>query len=314
VTGRPAAETSSLDALQARLGGDGSVRVGVGLGALTRLHVTTPWAEAELYLHGAHVTHYQPRGQAPVLFLSARSRFEAGVPIRGGVPICFPWFGSRPGDPGAGLHGVARLAEWEVLDAVPAADGAVAVTLRLRPPATAPAGWPAAAHLTYRVTVGPTLGLALHIENRAATRLSVEAALHPYFAVSDVGQVSVGGLQGAPFLDTTREADRGGGRGIQGAAALRFTGETDLIYTETRGPYAIDDPGGGRRLTISKTGSDVTVVWNPWATRARTLPDLGDDEWPAMLCVEPAQTGHAPIRLEPGGHHVLATEIRSEPR
>ncbi len=167
-----------------------SVRLEEGQGKLRRLTIQSAQADAEIYLHGAHVTHFQPRGQKPVLFMSSKSWFEPGKPIRGGVPICFPWFGARQdGQPGP-AHGFARLMEWELVSAEAASDGIVEIHLRLVSSEATRAIWDGEFEVEYRVRIGSTLGLELHMKNTGGEPLRIEEALHTYLAVSDVKQVS----------------------------------------------------------------------------------------------------------------------------
>ena len=281
------------------------VQLSSGRGGLPRLTISTRLAEAEIYLHGAHVTAFQPRGQAPVLFLSARSDFAPDRPIRGGVPICFPWFGARTdGGPGP-MHGFARLADWELVDAGTEPDGTVRLAFALPRRPADQALWPAEADIRYEVRVGAGLHLALRVRNRGATPLRFEAALHTYLAVQDVRAVTVEGLAGAAFQDRL-DPDR---PQVQGPEPLRIAGETDRIYAPTRAACVVHDPGLGRRLRVEKSGSDTTVIWNPWIAKAQAMADFGDDEWPAMLCVETANVRAHAVTVDPGQAHTLTASI-----
>jgi glucose-6-phosphate 1-epimerase len=299
-----------VDELQHRFGIDGVARFEAGAGGLIRLRVTTEAAEAEVYLHGGHVTHFQPRGTPPVLFLSARSKFGGGAAIRGGVPVIFPWFGARAGDPAAPPHGFARAAAWSVESVERAADGRVTAVLRLEPDDAMRAVWPHAFVLRHRVRVGAALDMTLEVENRSGAPLVFEEALHTYLAVADVQQVTVTGLAGTRYVDKTAAM----ALKVQGAEPLRLTGETDSVYLATRAACVVDDPRGGRRLVVEKDGSDTTVVWNPWAAKARALSDLGDEEWPAFVCVETANAADDRVTLAPGGRHAMRASLRVEPR
>jgi glucose-6-phosphate 1-epimerase len=268
------------------------------------VEVATPLARAEVYLQGAHVTAYAPHGGAPVLFLSGASRFERGVPIRGGIPIVFPWFGRKAGDPGAPLHGPARLAEWRLEGA--GADPAGAVTLVFGLDDVAGLSGSARARLHYEVTIGRTLAVGLEVENPGPDALRFEDALHTYVAVADARRITVAGLEGAPYLD---EAD-GLAPKRQGAAALVLEGETDRIYDDSRAACVVRDPAEGRRIEIAKTGSRSTVVWNPGA--GRVLPDLHSDEWMRFVCVESGNVGARAVTLAPGARHRLGVALRSD--
>lgn len=298
------------DELQARFGIPEILRFEAGAKGLVRAVVCAPQAEAEVYLQGAHVTHYQPRGDRAVLFLSERSRFDRGAAIRGGVPIVFPWFGPKAGEPSAPMHGFARLAEWGVESATQAPDGSVTMVLGLDSESAALPNWPRPCSLRYRVVVGETLALALDVHNRGDTAISYEEALHTYLAVGDVRQVSVTGLAGARYIDKTD----GMKRKLQETAFVRITDETDRVYLGTKATCVLDDPVAGRRLTVEKSGSDATVIWNPWTAKAKAMPDFGDEEWPRMLCIETGNVADHAMTLAPGQRHEMRAMIRSLPR
>ena len=267
----------------------------------------TPLARAEVYLQGAHVTAYAPQRGAPLLFLSEASRFAAGVPIRGGVPLVFPWFGRKADDADAPLHGPARCLPWQLADATADSRGVVDLTLVLAD--VTAASWPAGAALRYRIEIGATLALALEVENRGPAPIRFEDALHTYLAVRDVERVRVTGLEGATFLDETE----GFARKRAGAEPLVLRGETDRVYDDTRTTCVVWDPRARRRVEIAKSGSAATVVWNPGPERARILTDLGDDEWRRFVCVESGNVGRGAVTVAPGARHRLSIRIQSEP-
>ncbi|TFC56734.1 D-hexose-6-phosphate mutarotase [Cryobacterium sp. TMT2-15-1] len=274
-----------------------SVRIGEGRGGLTVVRVGGPAGSAEIYLHGAHVTEFTPAGGRPVLFLSDLSRFEATAAIRGGVPICFPWFGANALDPAAPSHGFARLIEWELVNAHEADDDVVLTFSLTDTPATRTSAWPHRFEARYTVTVGARLTLALRVTNREPDAISYEEALHTYLRVSDVRSTTVAGLQGTAFLNQltalTEPAEN---------TPLGFGTETDRLYLGSRGSATVADPDG-RTVTIGSDGSDSTVVWNPWADKAARMSDFGDDEWPGMVCVETANVRRDQVRLEAGQSH-----------
>ncbi|HVM62454.1 MAG TPA: D-hexose-6-phosphate mutarotase [Verrucomicrobiae bacterium] len=282
-----------------------TVKIEAGQGGLKRMGVHTVVADAEIYLHGAHVTHFQPHGQKPVLFMSEKSTFEAGKPIRGGVPICFPWFGARQdGRPGA-AHGFARLMEWELVGAEQDRYG-VEIHLRLASNAATRQEWDGEFVAEYRVMVGAALQLELRVTNTSLQPMRIEEALHTYLSVSDVRQVSIDGLAGVTYVDRVGTPQTK----TEGDAPIRITAETDRIYLNTRSACTVDDPGGKRRLIVEKNGSNATVVWNPWITKAQAMPDFGDDEWPAMLCVETCNVQQCAVTLAPSQSYVMGAVIR----
>ncbi|MCM3660519.1 D-hexose-6-phosphate mutarotase [Georgenia satyanarayanai] len=283
-----------------------SVTAAEGEGGLPVLRVATALATGEVYLHGAHVTAWTPAGADPVLWVSNASRFVPGEAIRGGVPICFPWFGAGR-EPGLAPppHGFARLAPWRLVAAEEDDGGAVTLTLELTDAdvADVPAAqaWPHAFTATYTVTFGRELTLALTVENTGEGEISYEEALHTYLAVADARTTTVQGLDGATYLD---KAPGGAPDHVTQRGDVAFTAETDRVYGST-GTVVVVDESAGRRIGIDKDGSANTVVWNPWVDKAAAMPDYGDDEWPSMVCVETANALDAAISLAPGARHTM---------
>ncbi|HWE02249.1 MAG TPA: D-hexose-6-phosphate mutarotase [Tepidisphaeraceae bacterium] len=291
------------------------VSVDTGQGGLTRVVVETPDAEAQVYLHGAHVTRYQPRGGHDLLFMSTKSVFAPGKAIRGGVPIIFPWFGARANDPAAPMHGFARTSEWDLADVRKGTHGSIALVLELNSTDATRKIWPHDFRLRYTVTIDHSLDLLLEVNNTSETDFTVEEALHTYLAVADVREVSIEGLAGREFLDKTD----GMRRKTQPAGAITITGETDRVYLNTTDAVSVHDPGLGRKLFVEKSGSSATVLWNPWTAKAKAMADFGKDEWPGMLCVETANAAENFVTVPAGKkvqmkarlHAGAATESRT---
>jgi D-hexose-6-phosphate mutarotase len=282
-----------------------TVALETGEGGLPRLAIVNPLARAEIYLHGAHVTAWQPAGHPPVLWMSGQSLWNAAKPIRGGVPICFPWFGPHASDAAAPSHGFARLRDWTLVEARDGELGETHLAFELTPEASRPAAWPHAFAATYRVSVGRSLILSLEVHNPGPEPFTFEEALHTYFAVQDVRAVEIRGLENAEYLDkvggtTTRN---------QGPDPIQVTAETDRVYLNSQAMCTIHDPGLDRWIEVRKSGSEATVVWNPWVAKARAMPDFGDDEWPEMVCVETGNVNVHAVTLAPGGRHVMNAMI-----
>jgi glucose-6-phosphate 1-epimerase len=275
---------------------------------LVRAAISTPLAEAELYLQGAHLTHWAPLPHQPVLYLSPNSLFAPGKAIRGGVPVIFPWFGSRAdGKPGP-AHGFARTMEWTLEETRPINGGAVEIALTLSPSAvTRDFGYD---HFSarLRLTVGPQLEIELEIRNNAATTFVYEEALHTYFAIADITKVSLSGLEGTAYIDKTD----GFKHKNLGNEPLRIVKETDQVHLNTTSACVIHDPVWNRRITIAKSGSASTVVWNPWAEKIAGMSDMPPDGWKEMICVETANAADNAIHLAPGASHKLTASISVE--
>lgn len=281
-----------------------------GPGGLVRAVIANKLATATVYLHGAHVAEYQPAGQRPVLFMSAKSLFDPAKPIRGGVPFIFPWFGPRAGDAAAPLHGFARVCPWSVESTAQNADGSTTITFDLADTAETRKIWPYPFMIRYSVTVGKALTLTVRTRNFSSQPVSFENALHTYFAVSDVREVSVAGLAGATYLDKVDNM----ARKQEGIEPIRISGETDRLYLNTTSTCILDDPGFNRRIYVEKSGSNSTVVWNPWIAKAKAMADFGDEEWPNMICVESVNAAENAVTLPPQQRHIMEVRIRSEQR
>ena len=284
-------------------------RLEKGPGGLERLVLSASDGEAVVYLQGAHVAHFQPKGEMPVLWMSSQSRFEPGKPIRGGVPICFPWFGPKAGSPDAPLHGFARILPWSVAAVTRGSDGSLRAALDLTPDAAARGGFPHELALSLTVRVGRNLWLDLAVHNTDAAPRAFEAALHSYFAVSDVRHARIRGLEGKPYVDKSAGMVRRPGA----SEPITIAAETDRVYLGATGAVTIEDPGWRRRIVVAKSGSSTTVVWNPWVAKAKAMPDFGDDEWSGMVCVETANAMDDAVTLAPGATHVITATLEVLP-
>ncbi len=282
----------------------GRVAVTAGQGGLAKLVVTTLSSTAEIYPHGAHVTHFQKSGEPPLLFLSRRSWFAPGQPIRGGVPICFPWFGNREGEPS---HGFARITEWPLVHSAAAPDGTV--TLRFALPAI-PGREPwKNLRAEFIVTVGDTLTMELAAANDVGGEpLEIENCLHTYVNVGEIAAVSLTGLHDTAYLDFA--AGGNGGRQVQTEPVLRIPRETNRVYLETPATVEIRDESLQRVIRVEKHHSQSTVVWNPWTTQK--LPDDFDPaEHKHMVCVESGNVKQNKISLAPGKSSSLQVILAS---
>ncbi|MDQ7991121.1 MAG: D-hexose-6-phosphate mutarotase [Propionicimonas sp.] len=253
---------------------------------------------------GAHVLAWQPPGSRPVLWTSARSAFAAGVAVRGGVPIVFPWFGAGPDGTRSPAHGYARTSTWDLAGVDEDGD-----RLRVRYRLDGHAGddpYGPSPTVELSADFAPAeLAIRLAVTNDTGGLVTVEAALHTYLAVSDIRQVWVDGFDGCGFRDSVAGADPG--PHLQ-HGPIRFAGETDRLYAHA-GAAVLRDPGWDRTITVAKQGSGTTVVWNPWAGKAGRMADFGDDEWPGMVCIEAAAVRGTALTLAPGASHTLAQMI-----
>jgi D-hexose-6-phosphate mutarotase len=275
-----------------------------GQGELPMLEISTAWSTAEIYLHGAHVTQFKKKDEPPLLFVSQCSRFAEGQPIRGGIPVVFPWFGQREG---LGQHGFARIKAWDLKEFAPAPDGSVSVRFRL-PDCPEASAFPAFT-ADYIVTVNQSLTLQLIITNQAKdAEFTFENCLHTYFDVGDVTAISLSGLKGLSYLDRVA----GFMEKTETSDALRIASEVDRVYLNATGTVEILDPRLGRKILVEKQGSASTVVWNPWIAKSRLMPDFGDEEYVRMICVESGNVASNSLSLPPGGSSTLTVKLSSE--
>ena len=274
-------------------------------GGLTKINITTGRSSAEIYLHGAHITGFQKNGEPPLLFMSRLSRFDPAKPIRGGVPICFPWFGQRKDDV---AHGFARVTEWNLTKTSATAGGSVTLNFCLPTPPDRIAWRQLRAEFT--VTVADTLTMELTVANDSAGgAVEIENCLHSYFHVGDITHVSIAGLQDAPFDDFA--AGAGGARKVENDSMLRITKEINRVYPDTPGLVEIHDAKFRRIIRIKKSGSADTVVWNPWTTQL--MSDFDPAEHKNMVCVESGNVKQNKISLAPGKTSILRVELSSVP-
>lgn len=272
---------------------------------LVLARIATSSAHATVFLQGAHLIHWQPAGEAPVLFTGARSRFLPGEAIHGGIPLVFPWFGPYSGDLPAGRrHGFARTAPWTLLSAgLSGGDCQLAFAL----PADEQSrtlGFDGF-RLEYTLRIGRSLQLELAVHNSGAETLRFEEGFHAYFAIEDIGRTSLSGLAGAAYLDGVD----GFARRLQAEAELRFARRTDSIYLGTDATCVLRDEGNKRLISIEKSGSRTTVVWNPGSETCDAISGLGPGDWRKFLCVETANARSDAVALAPGETHKLAARI-----
>ncbi|MBM4443107.1 MAG: D-hexose-6-phosphate mutarotase [Candidatus Rokubacteria bacterium] len=277
-----------------------------GPGGLSWLTIETEACRARLTAHGAHLCEWTPAGQEhPVLFLSPRAVFAPGVSIRGGVPVCFPWFATHPSDGAKPAHGFARTRTWTGEPLARDADGTTRLTLRLAADGATRALWPTDFAATLTFALGATLAMTFEVDNRGATPIDYEAALHTYLTVGDVARARVHGLERTRFIDKVdgmRET-------TAGDAPLVPAGEVDRVFLDTTAACEVEDPVLRRRIRVDKAGSRVTVVWNPGPEKGPAVADLGGDAWRRFVCVETANTAPYAVRLAPGDRHAMTATI-----
>lgn len=269
--------------------------------------LTVGVASAVVALQGAQVLSWVPRQDQPdVLWCSPLSRLGLGKPVRGGIPVCWPWFGPHA-DAALALpaHGFVRAVPWAV-ESADLRPGTASVTFAVSLTAAqqAVAG---DVRARLRVNLGSDLEIELITTNNGAVPVSLTEALHTYFAIGDIGAVSVAGLAGQTYLDQLTGLD------ATQSGAITFDQETDRIYWDTSGKILrIQDEALGRSIDIGASGSASTVIWNPWHEKAVRLGDMPPDGYRTMLCAETANVGpRNAVSIAPGDTHTLAARFKS---
>jgi glucose-6-phosphate 1-epimerase len=282
----------------------GKAELAQGSGGLPKLRIKTKAASAEIYLYGGQVTSWKPDGADEVLFVSKKSHWEEGRAIRGGIPVCFPWFRAKADDQKAPSHGFVRTKLWRLESMSEGADDSVMALLSTESDDASRKWWPYDFRLEYRITIGRELKLELTMRNTGASGLLFEEALHTYFRVGDVEQCSVRRLDGVAYLD-----NRDGNKQKTQRSDLHIWAQTDNAYVDATGTVEIVDPVLRRQLTTEKQGSRSTIVWNPWREGASALADLGDEEWRHMLCVEGGNILASAVTLDSNESHTMTIKI-----
>lgn len=282
------------------------------------LRVTNQAAEAVIYAQGAQVAEYRRHGQPPLLWMSGHGDYGLGRPLRGGVPVCWPWFGDADRNPPAvrdGLrgdalpaHGFVRQRPWELEEVRALADDLTLVAFTLRDDADTRALFPHAFELRLIVLVGDTLEISLRVANSGEEAFTCTGALHTYLAVSDITQCTVRGLEDVPYVDALEDWQR-----RQSPDSLRVDREVDRLYLGEAIPLTLEDAGQPRRVTVAQPGATACVAWNPWTEKALRLSDFGAEDYHRMLCLESAWALDGAVTIAPGEEKRLTLVLGEAP-
>lgn len=271
------------------------------------VHLHAPGATASVAAHGAHVLSFIPEGQEPVIWVSELSHYREGKAIRGGIPIIWPWFGSHPSESDKPSHGFGRTRFWDIHSARLIDNQFPQVRFQLVDNEITRSLWPHSFELELVVTLTDALKVELIMENTGDEPFTCSCALHTYFNLSDISGIQIRGLDGVSYIDQLDDGPLKVQRG-----PITFDGEKDNIYVDTDATCTIVDPALNRTIIVEKSGSQSTVVWNPWIDKAARMSDFGDAEYKKMVCIEAANAAQNTLTLAPSGRHTLATTIRSE--
>lgn len=297
-----------LAALNSRFGLADQLKFVEGPGGLIFAEIDNALGTAYLCLQGAHITTFRPKDQdEPVIWLSDYAKFAPGKSIRGGAPVCWPWFGAHETEAGFPGHGFARTVMWEVTQSGALASGETEITLALVETEQTRAQWPHKSRVELKVVVGRSLKAELITTNLGDADISIGEALHTYLQIGDIADIKVLGLEGCEYVDKVGPVTR---RTQEGA--VTFNGEVDRVYVNTEATCVIEDSRLKRRVIIAKRGSRSTVVWTPWTEKADKMGDFGPDGWRRMVCVESVNALENVVVIPAGQSHTMSVEYSAE--
>lgn len=254
-------------------------------------------AEAGISLHGGHLVWYKPAGEEDVIWLSEKAEFDSSKAIRGGIPVCWPWFGKA----GTPSHGFARTSQWSLKEHRENEKGVI-VALTLEDNEETRAVWPHKFSNLLTFEIGQQLKVSLTSTNTDEQPWSYSGALHSYFNISDIEKIAISGM-GTDYLDSTQ-----GGTACTGSEPLTFSQEVDRVYTQPQDTVTIEDNALSRQLQVTNDGHNAAVIWNPWQALSTSMADMADDSFKTMVCVESTIHGEG-VTLAPGESHTLSTLI-----
>jgi len=274
----------------------------------TYIEINNAKAHATISTYSGQVLSYRPKSRKDdLLFVSDEAYYENGKAIKGGIPVCWPWFGADPDDMGRPAHGFVRNRQWEVTGSESLANGSTKVVMGITDSDETREIWPHPFKLSIEITVGDSLKVALLTHNTGDKSIAISQALHTYFYVGDISKVQVLGLDGIDYLDKVdgfAEKTQSG--------PVRINGEVDRIYKGVTGELVIDDESLERKIRIASSGCSTAVVWNPWNEIAASMSDLNDDDYRKMICVETANAGPETVEIAAGGSYRLGAEYTIE--
>lgn len=274
---------------------------------LIYITVSNKYADADICLYGAHVTNFTPHKSMGILWMSPESNFQEGSPIRGGIPICFPWFGPHKTDSEKPQHGFARLMYWEVIEIKTQLTGETLVRLQLCSSEKTKAYWNHDFCAEMTIVVGKTLSVTLKVTNTSSTPIEYSCALHSYFGLSSIENIKIEGLQNTNYYNQLEPGDF-----VQEAPTLQIQNAETRHYYNTETTCVINDPIFNRKIVVEKSGSKITTVWNPWEETCSKIDDMPDDAFYTFVCVETVNAFNDVVKLAPGETHETSAIIGLE--
>lgn len=288
--------------------GGNSLRFRTGEGDIPVIEIQNEQASARISLQGAHILSWIPTGEDEVIWVSDDATFAPAKSVRGGIPICWPWFGAHDNNATYPAHGFARTVLWQVTNTQALSEGATQITFTLTPARLDKSiqdMWPSATIAEYTLIISKTLSIGLTTVNNSNQPITISEALHTYFNVEDLTRTTVYGLEGKDYLDKTDGFTRKTQTG-----PVTINAEVDRVYLQTQDDVIIDNTK--RKIIIKKQGSQSTIVWNPWQAAAEQMGDLGKDGYLQMLCVESANAAEDSVNINAGESHKLSVTYAIE--
>ncbi len=311
----------NIEQLNADYGIANKVKFIEGKGGFPAIEISNEYAQATISVYAGQVLSFKPVNQSEVMFLSSQAYYQSGKAIKGGTPICWPWFGPDPEAKGRSSHGFVRNRLWQMRDVVSTHDGATQVIMGLVDTAETREIWDYSFEVAIAITVGSSLTIELITQNTGNQPFSLTQALHTYFQIADINQVAVLGLADKTYLDKVdggQLADKtyldkvDGGQQKTQAGTVTFSGECDRIYLDVPSELIIEDRAGNRNIKITATNSKTAIVWNPGADISANMADLGDRDYMNFVCVETANAANEIIEVAAGDHYKIAANYSVE--
>ena len=279
-----------------------------GKGSFPLVEINNEHAQATISIYAGQVLSFKPVNQPEVMFLSSQAYYQEGKAIKGGAPICWPWFGPDPEDKGRSSHGFARNSYWQMRDVVSTQDGATKVTMGLVDTPETRKIWDYSFDLAIAITVGSSLTIELITQNTGQQPFKITQALHSYFQIGDINNVAVLGLADKTYIDKVDENKEKTQTG-----SVTFTGECDRIYLDVPSTLTIEDSSLERKIEVIATNSKTAIVWNPGADISAKMADLGDKDYQNFVCVETANAANEIIEVAAGEQYKMSATYTVKP-
>lgn len=300
----------NIEQLNSGYGIANQLQFSTGKGNLPVIEIANPHAQALISVYAGQVLSFRPVATTKdLMFVSEQAYYQPGKAIKGGTPICWPWFGPDPEGLGRASHGFVRDRLWSVQSTTTTPEQATQVILGLVDTAETRDLWPHAFSLALEITVGSTLNIALITRNTGNQTFTLTQALHTYFQIGDINAVSVRGLESKTYIDKVDE-----GKHKQQLGLVTITEEVDRVYLDVPAELVVEDPAFKRNIRIRSQGSQTAIVWNPWLDKSANMADFADDEYQQMLCVETANAANDVVHLPPGSENYLVANYSIEAR